>query len=120
MEVFHCVATSMNFSSALTWIPACPFVSSYAAKGLSEMYETLCEFLRKVVEIQARAKGAPDEEQLCQIDKELLTYPAWIDERLLIFQKAAERLCAAASEERYWRDAEIRSRKHYQTAWITP
>ncbi|RYP54782.1 hypothetical protein DL768_000510 [Monosporascus sp. mg162] len=99
----------MNFSSALTWVPACPFVSSYAAQGLSEMYEILAEFLGRVVEVQARATAATDEEQLQRIDEELFTYPAWIDERLLALQEAGERLCAAASEERRWRDASIKS-----------
>lgn len=111
------VAQILNFSSSLTWIPACPFVSGYAAQGLSEMYKILAEFLGKVVEFQARATAATDEEQLRQIDEELLTGPAWIDERLFALKQAGERLCAAASEEKYWRDAAIKSRKLYQTAW---
>jgi hypothetical protein len=103
----------LNFASTLTWIPACPFVSIYAAHGLLEIYEILAEFLGRAVEFQTRATAATDEEQLRQIDEEVLADPAWIDERLLALKQASEKLRAAAFEEKSWRDAVIKSRKPY-------
>ena len=77
------------------------------------MYEILAEFLRKVVDVQAQAIAATDEEQLQRLNEELLTYPALIEERVLALQQAGERLRAAASGERNWRDAAITPRKLY-------
>jgi hypothetical protein len=75
------------------------------------MYEILAEFLGKVVEFQARATTATNEEQLREIDEELQACPEWIVEQLLVLKQAGERLCAAASEEKNWRDAAVKSSK---------
>jgi len=100
---------AVEFPTAATWIPECPFVSTYAAQALSEIYELLAGFLAKLISAQLRALAAITREELQEIDEELLTYSEWIEESTAQFQRTSERFREAVLAETNWRNGVIGS-----------
>jgi len=88
-------------------MPSCPYVSGYAAKYVSKMYEVIAQCLGKALHLQLRTMFVTDEE-LQRLRSELDIHRAWIDERLLTLEELKKTLATVAAEECGWRDRAIR------------